>query len=151
MPRNYRLTFGATTDAAKQAGAKISESFNQASESAKHASDEGAESLGELGHKLLEVAEQAGVITSAFELFKESFTIYAEIQKTTIALTALTGSASAANEVIEQMERLSKSNAISFPELLAGGAAYGAMGIATDQLTPFNGCGETRLGRWENP
>ena len=125
-------TFGSVQKTAEDAGQKVSQAFNAGAEG----SHELESSLEGVQEKLIELAGEFFALEKIADTFKEAISVDAEIQKTRIALTALTGSASAANDVVEQMERLAKSEAISFPELLPAAQRMAAMGISTEQLTP---------------
>ena len=104
-------TFGSVQKTAEDAGQKVSQAFNAGAEG----SHELESSLEGVQEKLIELAGEFFALEKIADTFKEAISVDAEIQKTRIALTALTGSASAANDVVEQMERLAKSEAISFP------------------------------------
>lgn len=75
-----------------------------------------------------------GVATGLEEIAKEALAAYSAIQSATVSLTALTGSATAANEIIEQMKELSLSEALSFPGLVEAAQRMTAMGFELDQI-----------------
>lgn len=97
---------------------------------------EGAkEALEEFGKEMLEFGVEALGIASAFEVLKESMEVSAEIESVTVALEAFTGSAEAAVEVVEQLEKLAKSEALNFPEVLPAAQHFMALGFSAEQTT----------------
>jgi hypothetical protein len=89
-----------------------------------------------LGEKAFELATELGITLGALEAVKEAFGVYAEVQKLTVTLTALTGSAEKTNEVVEQMEALATSQALAFPQLLPAAQRMIAMGFSINQVVP---------------
>lgn len=118
-----------------EAGDLLAEAGEKAKGAGEKAHESGIE-WGELGEKVLEVAGELGLTISVLEGLKEAVSIDADIQKTQIAITSLTGSVAVANEVIEQMEKLAKDDAIAFPELLPAAQRMVAMGFALDDISP---------------
>ncbi|HEX4276449.1 MAG TPA: hypothetical protein VHZ74_13895 [Bryobacteraceae bacterium] len=89
-----------------------------------------------MGEKLGELAGEFLAFEGMKKLAEESIEAAAGIEKTTIALTALTGSASIASNTIEKMESLASSEALSFPELLAASQHMTAIGLSLEQIEP---------------
>ena len=129
MSERYYTEATQAAEGAKGLGEQVEEAGHKAHES---------ESLwSELFDKLKEGAAELGLAIGLWETLKDAVEVDAEIQKTDIALTHLTGSASAANEVIEQMEQLAKDDAIAFPELLPAAQRMVAVGIALEDIKPL--------------
>jgi KaiC/GvpD/RAD55 family RecA-like ATPase len=118
-----------------EAGDLLADAGDKARTAGEKAHEAGIE-WGELGEKLLEVGSELGLTIGVLEGLKEAVAIDADIQKAQIAMTSLTGSAGKANEVIEQMEKLAKDDAIAFPELLPAAQRMVAVGFALDDIMP---------------
>ncbi len=109
----------------------------ESAEEAGHKAHESESLWGELWEKLKEGIVELGLTIGAWEALKEAIEVDAEIQRTSIALEHLTGSAAAANEIIEQMEELAKEDAIAFPALLPAAQRMVAVGIALEDIKPL--------------
>jgi hypothetical protein len=89
-----------------------------------------------LGENLFKLGEGFLAFEGLKKLAEDSVQAAAGIEKTTVALTALSGSATVARETIEKMESLATSEALSFPELLAASQHMTAIGLSLEQIEP---------------
>lgn len=69
------------------------------------------------------------------ELAADAVEAFSQVQTATIALTAMTGSASGAAEQIENLRAQANSDALSFPSLLEGAQRMTAFGLSASQTT----------------
>jgi len=69
--------------------------------------------------------------TALKDLGEASVGTFAMIEKSTLALTALTGSVEVANDQIDRLKSLAVSEALSFPELVSANQRMIAMGFST--------------------
>ena len=103
------------------------------------------EGVGESAHEaeggLAAMAEQLAAVGEALviteglkELGQEALNAYGTVQSVTIGLTALTGSAEQANEVIEQVKQLAATEPFAFPEIAPTVQKMVALGISTEQI-----------------
>lgn len=118
----------ATADTSS-ATAELSDSAEEAGE----AGEESAEQWEKFGETLLELTGITLTIEGLKELASEAIEAFSTIQTASIALTALTGSATVAQEEIEGLESLASSDALSFPSVLQAGQRMIAFGLSTEQ------------------
>jgi hypothetical protein len=149
-------------DSAKTVGDEVSgaaaaalEQLQSAAEGAGSAADGATGSVNDLGGAITEAGKAAEEGTSFLEAFgavalgwaglelsvagiKEiaaaMLETYANVEKATIALTALTGSASAAGDAIAIVKNLAIQDALSFPGLLVAYQRMAAFGFATEAI-----------------
>jgi hypothetical protein len=125
--------FGGMGDAAATAVPQIEElppSIHQVADAANEA--EGG--LAGTVEQLIQLAE-ALVVTEALKEFAgEALETYGNVQKAQISLTALTGSAEAADAILEQMKDLATSNALAFEPLVGAAQKMTALGFSTEQM-----------------
>lgn len=129
--------FGSKATSAGDAWGQASGKFYDAVPELKElgeATDRATESLSHMVEGLIQLAE-ALVVTEALKEFgEEALTTYANIQKATISLTALTGSSEGAKEAIEGLKAIAISDALSFPQLVQAYQRMTAFGFASDQI-----------------
>lgn len=133
-------SIAAAGDAASGAADSIS-SVGDAADESSGSVEELGESGEEAGGQLAELAEQmtavgeALVITEGFhELGQEALEAAGTVQSVTIGLTALTGSATEANEVIEQVKNLAATEPFAFPEIAPTVQKMIALGVSTEEI-----------------
>lgn len=95
---------------------------------------EGGLELDGLYDTLISLAEEAGVAFGAYELLKESFEAFAEIQSAQIALTALTGDAAGAALSIENLREMATAEGLDFPSLVTADQRMVALGFSAAQI-----------------
>jgi len=100
----------------------------------KPAADEARDSLEELGQNLLKVGEAFAVFEGLKEFASDAVEAFGEIEKASISLTALTGSADTAEQTIASMQKLANSDALSFPALVTAAQRMTAFGFSTEQM-----------------
>ena len=105
------------------------EGLASAAQAAGSATHEAGINVGELLQAGLELGGIAIGVETLKDLAAEALAVYANVQQATIAITALTGSATQANEIIEQLKNLATSDALSFPQLIAAEQKMIAIGI----------------------
>lgn len=71
------------------------------------------------------------LITGIKDLAEAAVGTFSMIERSTLALTALTGSAEVANDQIDRLKSLAVSEALSFPELVSANQRMIAMGFST--------------------
>lgn len=98
---------------------------------------EGLEGLGEilsdLTGELVKCAAEAFALTSVFETLKEAVTISANLDSARVAMDTFTGSAEKTSEVMENLEKIANSEALSFKEVVPAAQRMLAMGFSTEQ------------------
>ena len=94
---------------------------------------EAESALGEMGEKLFELGEALTVAEVLKEFAGDALETYANVQKASISLTALTGSAGAAKEMIEGLKTLALDNALEFEPLVGAAQKMTALGLSADQ------------------
>jgi hypothetical protein len=92
------------------------------------------EGVGNLTEKLLELGAALGISFGMFELAKGAIEVYANIQRATESLTALTGSAQTATDTLERLRALALDNAISFEALVTANQRMVAFGFSASQI-----------------
>ena len=95
------------------------------------------EAAGGTAELLTELLKMGGIALTAGaleHLATEALSVYANFEKTTIAITALTGSVGAANQAIDEMRAISKDDALSFPTLLTAYQRMLAFGFQVEQI-----------------
>lgn len=129
--------FGDKTTVAGEAWAQASGRIKDAVPDLKEigeSTDKAAESLAHMVEGLIQVAE-ALVVTEALKEFgEEALSTYANIQKASISLTALTGSSEEAEVAIEKLKGIAISDALSFPQLVQAYQRMTAFGISSEQI-----------------
>ena len=75
-----------------------------------------------------------GISSAIEQIGSASLEAYGDLQKATIALTALTGSATQASNEIAGLRTLAQDEALSFPELLNANQRFTALGTAAAQI-----------------
>lgn len=98
---------------------------------AAEASESGFQGMAE---QLVAFGEALAITEGLKEFGQEALDTYASVQKATIALTALTGSATQADQTIEQLKAMAVSDALSFPSLVAADQRLTAMGLSAQQV-----------------
>lgn len=125
----------------------LSEAGSSASETAGHVAEvppalhDTSEAAGEAGAKLKEFViaglELAGIALT-FEALKEAVTeivsAFDQLQRATISLTALTGSAEQATTAIDSLKTLAIGEGLSFPSLVTAQQRMYAFGISATQI-----------------
>ena len=94
------------------------EDLGNALDHANAAAEEGDGAFESFGESLLELSGIALTVEGLKELGTEVLETYGNVEKATIALTALTGSAGQATETIEGLKTIALSDALSFPSLI---------------------------------
>jgi hypothetical protein len=101
-----------------------------------HASDAAKEaegSLRDMGEALKHLGEALLIAEGLRELATEALHAFDNVQKATIAITALTGSAKEADDQIERLKVLAQTDALSFPALLTAQTRMDALGFSSQQ------------------
>lgn len=97
----------------------------------------GLEGLGEilsdLTGELVKCAAEAFALTSVFEALKEAITISANLDSARVAMDTFTGSAEKTAEVMENLEKIANSEALSFKDVVPAAQRMLAMGFSTEQ------------------
>ena len=143
-------TFGSTVESVEPALATLAEGISNIGDTAAgsvaglHDVSDGLNEVGESGHEaeggIAGVVEQliqlgeALVITEAMKEFAgEALEVYGNVQQASISLTALTGSAELADEMIEKLKTVATSDALSFEPLVGAAQKMTALGFSTEQ------------------
>lgn len=124
--------FGSLNDNAKAAADgldKVAHSAHGAGEAA-HEAEGGMNGLLE---EMLKFGAELLALEALKEFATEALNTYGAIEKVTISLTALTGSAEGAEETIGKLKTLAMSDALSFPQLTAAAQKMTAMGFSTEE------------------
>lgn len=93
---------------------------HDALQSSGQASTEAAAGMKDFADKLVAIGEALVIVETLKEFAKEALGAYDNVQKTSNALTALTGSSAAAEEVLSGIEAIAKRQPFAFPELADG-------------------------------
>ena len=103
--------------------------------------EDSSSNISALGTSLSDIAGMVGValtlggiVEGIKSLAEESLTAYGNLQLTTAALTALTGSADSANTILDSMKDLASSTIFSFPDLASAAQKMAALGVAAGQI-----------------
>lgn len=91
-----------------------------------------SEHLSDLSQELLKFGLEALELTSIFEALKEAVSVSSELEASRVALESFTGSAQAANEVIEKMEKIAHDEALAFPEIIPAAQHMIALGLSAE-------------------
>ena len=75
-----------------------------------------------------------GLAVAVADLGKNAIEAFADLDRATVSLTALTGSATQAQTEISGLERLAQDEALSFPELLQANQRLTALGVSATQI-----------------
>jgi hypothetical protein len=124
---------GEAGEAAGTTAPQLGDVSDAAGEAA-HGSEEAAGGLGELGESLLALAEGLAIVEGFKEFAEDALEVYGTVQKVTVGLTQLTGSADVANEAIEQIKSLAATQPFAFPELAPTAQRLVALGVTAEQL-----------------
>jgi hypothetical protein len=119
--------------AASTAGQSFTELGPEVEEAGEDA-EEAAEGFGGLYGQLIEFGEALAITEGLKEFGEEALETYGDVQKASISLDALTGSATQANEIIETLKTTATSDALSFPQLVAAAQKMTALGFSTEQM-----------------
>lgn len=103
-------------------------------ESAGESGEEAGEGLGEMAEQLLAIGEGLAATEALKEFGEEALNAYGTVQSVTVALTSLTGSASVAGEVIEQIKQVAATEPFAFPEIAPTIQKMVALGVAADAI-----------------
>ncbi len=132
--------FGTMGDAATSAGNAaggaapgVKELGDETQHAGEHA-HEAESAFGEMAEKLVQFGEALAVTEMLKEFGEEALHAYDSMQKATNSLTALTGSAEAAHEVIEGIEKIAATQPFSFPELAGAAQKMAAFGIEAEKI-----------------
>ena len=120
-------------EAATQAAGQVEE-LGAATTTAAESAHEGEGAFGSLGETLLELSGIALTVEGLKELAVEALSTYANVEKSTIALTALTGSSENATTAIEDLKSLALQDALSFPTLVTAYQRMVAFGFSAEQI-----------------
>lgn len=120
-------------EGASQASQELDELASN-SEHANEAAEQGESAWGEFGETLLEFGGIALTAEGLKELATEALETYGNVEKATIALTALTGSAGEATETIENLKTLALTDALSFPSLVQADQRMTAFGFSAEAI-----------------
>jgi hypothetical protein len=118
--------------AAEEASPKLAD-LGASEHGAAESAAEAAGGLKEMAEQLTLLGESLAITEGIKEFGDEALSTYAEVEKVSISLTALTGSADLAEASIERMKELAMSDALSFPSLLAADQKMTAFGFTTEQ------------------
>lgn len=119
---------------ASRAAVPALEDLGNAANDAKKGTDEAGSSIADLGRQLVQFAAALAIVKGLQELGEEALTAAGELEKASISLTALTGSATKANDIIGSLKQLALTDALSFPGLLTAGQRMIALGFDASQL-----------------
>ena len=111
----------------------LQESLKQlapAAEEVGHASEEGANGLSELLKAGLELGGIVVGVEALKALAEEALEAYSTTERASVALTAMTGSAQEATEIIEGLKKVALSDALSFPTLVQAEQRMVAFGFS---------------------
>lgn len=98
------------------------------------ATNDAASGLKEMADALISL-EAALVVTQALKEFGiEALTAYDSVQRATNSLTALTGGAEKADEVLDAVRAIAATQPFSFPELAQSAQKLAAFGLSTQQI-----------------
>jgi hypothetical protein len=97
-------------------------------------SEEAGGQLAELAEQMAAVGEALVITEGLSELGEEALSAAGTVQSVTIGLTALTGSATQANEIIEQVKNLAATEPFAFPEIAPTVQKMVALGVSAEQI-----------------
>lgn len=126
------------------AGKAMAAAFNTATSSANQLSiavqgvgtsaGTAASGFSELAGSLTSIGAKLVTFGALKEIATDSLEAYANLQRATTALTALTGSATTADNEIANLKKLAMDDALSFPELLQANQRLTALGVNANQI-----------------
>jgi hypothetical protein len=131
---------GAAGDAASGAGAGFDSLASSASDAstemqgAGSSAEEAEGGLAGMAEQLTAIGEALVITEGLKEFGQEALNAYGTVQSVTIGLTALTGSAEKADEVIEQIKNLAATEPFAFPEIAPTVQKMVALGVSTEQI-----------------
>lgn len=118
---------------AEQAVASAFDTANPSIEESGKAADDAAVGLKEMASALVAIGTALAITSGLETLAKDALEASDEVARTTISLTALTGSATQAAGEIQNLEDLANSDALSFPKLQQAAVSMTALlGPTTD-------------------
>ena len=97
-------------------------------------SEDASKSVGDLVEQLLALGEALAIADALKDFAGDALTLYTNVEKASVSLTALTGSVGTANQTIEGLKDLALNDALSFPELLQAAQKMTALGFSTGQV-----------------
>ena len=103
----------------------------------KGGAEEAGSATAAFGAELLKLAAALAVVGSLKALGEAAISAYTEIEKATISITALTGSANTASQSIEELKSFALSHDLEFGPLVQAYQRMTALGIATQQINPL--------------
>ncbi len=118
--------FGSLAQSADAAVAPIQEAAS--------ASTEASTGLAAMAEQLTLLGEALVITEGLKEFGQEALTAYGTVQSVTIGLTALTGSAEQADQIITQIRDLASTEPFAFPEIAPTVQKMVALGVSTDQV-----------------
>jgi hypothetical protein len=134
---------GTAGDAWGQAAGKITDAVPGIKDLGQE-SETASQSVGDLVKGLLELGEALAITEGLKEFAGDALSIYANVEKASISLTALTGSAGTASQMIEGLKSLALEDALSFPALVGAAQKMTALGFSTsDTNTILQTAGNT--------
>lgn len=131
---------GTMGDAAAAAGAAAggaASGVKEFGDETQHAGEHAHEAEGgfaAMAEQLLIFGEALAVTEKLAEFGQEALKAYDSMQRATNSLTALTGSAETAREVIEGIEKIAATQPFSFPELAGAAQKMAAFGIEAEKI-----------------
>lgn len=97
-------------------------------------SGEAEGSLKDLAEQFTLLGESLAITEGLKEFGQEALTAYGTVQQVTIGLTALTGSATEAADVVEHIKEIAATEPFAFPEIAPTVQKMVALGVAADQI-----------------
>lgn len=131
---------GSLTGTAEQLAPAMTEVGSSAGEAsgglheAGAAAEEAETGFSAAAEQLVLMGEAFAVTEGLKEFGTEMLTAYGTVQSVTIGLTQLTGSATDAKEIIEEVEQVAKTEPFAFPELAPTVQRMVALGVSTEQI-----------------
>lgn len=119
--------------AAQDASAGLDEAGSEAGKAAEGA-EEAEGGFEGLAEQLTAVGEALVITEGITEFGEEALTAYGAVQSLTIGLTALTGSAEQADQIVEQVKTLAATEPFKFPEIAPTIQQMVAMGVGAKQV-----------------
>ena len=121
--------YDAAVAQAQQAGGQIAQGLNTGSQ--------GFDSLSTAAGEFTSVMsglKALGIASAIEEIGSSSLEAFSSLEKATIALTSLTGSAAQAQEEIAGLRTMAQDDALSFPSLVNANQRFTALGVAAGQI-----------------
>lgn len=108
--------------------------FSEATQQAGHSAGDAESGLKGMAEQLAHLAEALVVTEGLKELGEEALKAFDSVQRASNSLTALTGSAESAKEIIEELEGIAKTQPFAFPELAQSAQKLAAFGIEAEKI-----------------